>query len=99
MTADGVTNEYVNIGGRRYTKSSNRQLSSSIIFDSSYVPDNEATLEMLGQLVDVEILPEEKIDGMDCFHYRGFYNSAKQVEEQHDPKAGRPADCSRPEAM
>jgi len=45
-------------------------------------PSKEKTQELLQSLVNVELLPDETIDGKDCFHYRGMVDFASGYEEQ-----------------
>ncbi len=77
------TREYIRIGEYRYEKETGAlaHTSSSVIFNTAYVPDKEATLHEIEQLTDIQSLPDEKIDGVECYRLRGRYNEPS-IDEQ-----------------
>lgn len=58
----------------------------------SSVISSEYTARTLDYLTDIERLPDEVIDGTDCFHYEGTYDWEKQLREifSDDSASGRP---------
>jgi hypothetical protein len=44
------------------------------------IPSLEKTLELLDLLIEIETLPEESIDGIECNHYRGIVDIEKWLE-------------------
>jgi hypothetical protein len=44
-------------------------------------PTKEYTLELLDLLIDVKTMPDENIDGIDCYHYRGTLDMGKMWEK------------------
>jgi hypothetical protein len=73
LTLNGLTNEYISINGKKYVQDSEALTGWNVVFNTSFIPDKESTLEVLGQIIDVRQLPDEKIDNVNCFHYRGRY--------------------------
>jgi hypothetical protein len=43
-------------------------------------PTGEETRKMMEMLFDIETLPEEKINGTDCYHFRGILDVEKYIE-------------------
>ena len=60
------------------------------------IPSAETTLKLLDSLTDLEKLPDEKIDGVDCLHLKGRVDMDQQVEEQI-AEAEAKLDLSKPE--
>lgn len=76
LVLEGKTNEYLSAGGTKYIQDSEKLAGWNVIFNTSSVPDKETTIKSLGQLIDIQQLPDEKIDGIICFRYRGRYPDA-----------------------
>lgn len=56
---------------------------------SWFIPSREKTQELLQSLINLELLPDETIDGTDCYHYRGmvdFTRLHKELIAQLDPE-------------
>jgi hypothetical protein len=81
------TQEIIIIGDRQYINyhDSSRYMTRSAIestiagITSMYT--KETALKMLDSLTDLERLPDEIIDGMDCLHYMGRIDMERQVAE------------------
>jgi hypothetical protein len=43
-------------------------------------PTGEETRKMMEMLFAVEVLPEEKVNGIDCYHFRGIQDTEKWLE-------------------
>ena len=80
------TREYIHIGESYYERETGTPVYSGtqVIFFSTYVPHKEATLHELEQLIDVEALPDEKIDGVECYRLRGRYDEPSIDEKMAD---------------
>jgi len=48
----------------------------------SLTPSAESTFQLLDSLTDLEKLPEEEINGVDCLHCRGRVDMERKVEKQ-----------------
>jgi hypothetical protein len=46
-------------------------------------PTGEETRKMMEMLFDVETLPEEEINGTECYHFRGIVDTEKYLEWYH----------------
>jgi hypothetical protein len=46
-------------------------------------PTGEETRKMMEMLFDVETLPEEEINGIECYHFRGIVDTEKYLEWYH----------------
>jgi len=84
-TTNGDWLEFIIIGDKQYVRDSDPSRKTSIAVSSSSILNKEDTLELLGSLTDLENLPDEKIEGIDCLHYRGRVDMERMIEEQ---KAG-----------
>ena len=60
------------------------------------IPSAETTFRLLDLLTDLEKLPDDKIDDVDCFHCRGRVDMDQQVEEQIAEVEAK-LDLSKPE--
>jgi len=84
LTLDGETHEFIIIGDKQYSRElGNDHLGKSgvtVAVDS--IPSKEDTLELLDSLTDLEKLPDEKIEGIECLHYRGRVDINRMVDEQ-----------------
>jgi len=77
--------ESINIGTVQYTREINsNDWHARDWEDERFAARNIATgmLQSFGELVEVKELRDEKIDGVDCFHYTGSMNLKGQQEEQ-----------------
>jgi len=85
MLASGSeTDEFIVVGDRQYVKSGDMSRNTIIAFSNSAssMLSKEATLKLIASLTDLETLPDEKIKGVDSFHYRGRYDMEKQLETE-----------------
>jgi len=85
MTLDGETYEFIIISDKQYTREPSSTQSGTmyvIALSSGSGPSKEETLELLDTLTDLEKFPDEKIDGVDCFHYRGRVDIDRMVDER-----------------
>ena len=86
--------EFILIGDRQYIKGP--YLSPLALTAMSQTFSNmlsrEATLRNIEMLTAIRELPEERIEGTRCFHYRGVYDWEKMIRSQKKdgPKAGLP---------
>lgn len=76
----GQTNEYITIGNKKYIQDEEKLTGWNVAFNTAFVPDKEAALDTLKQLMDIQTLPDETIEGVNCFHYRGKYPENPGVE-------------------
>lgn len=84
LTAGGKTNEFIVIGDRQYVKSGSMSRNMIIAFSNSAstMLNKEATLKLIDSLTGLETLPDEKIKGVDSYHYKGRYDMEKQLEAE-----------------
>jgi len=85
MTMDGETYEFIIISDKQYTREPSSTQSGTMYvigLSSGSGPSKEETLELLDTLTDLEKLPDEKIDGVDCFHYRGRVDIDRMVDKR-----------------
>jgi hypothetical protein len=89
IVSDDGTEEGIRIGTTEYVRQSDgdswemRDWSATMVAMSS--PRNNTalvTVEILDTLVGLVKLPDEKIDGVSCFRYRGNIDMEAQLEEQ-----------------
>ncbi len=77
--AMGVPFETILIGNQLYSKTPVALFETfGDINDSG--PTGKETLKMLEMLFSVEILPDEEVNGTDCYHYRGILDVEKYLE-------------------
>lgn len=84
MAMDGETYEFIIIGDKQYARELGSAQSGTMYvigLSSGSGPSKEETLELLDTLTDLEKLPDEKIDGVDCFHYRGRVDIDRMVDK------------------
>lgn len=87
VTIDGDWSESISIGDESYIRSSEEpqwcqtpcQYDDGLHVDVSPIP-LEKELEPLNWLVDLEQLPDEEIDGANCWHYRGRVDQDAYVD-------------------
>jgi len=72
-------NETIVIGDQRYSRG---DLSYPLTLEmvAEHIPTKERTLEQLNLLIDIETMPEETMDGVDCYHYRGTVDLEKWLD-------------------
>jgi hypothetical protein len=86
------TMELFIIDDRVYTRNFVTPLWSTDDFDE-IAPTSEKNLIVLEMLFDIERLPDEEINGTDCYHYRGILDAEEYLEwvypvwEEHFTKA------------
>ena len=88
VTIDGEVIEVIIIGDKQYTREP-RGSKTVVAATKSSFPRKEDTVELLDQLTDLEKLPDERIESVDCLHYRGKIDVERIAEEQKaklDPK-------------
>ncbi len=79
LDTQSFLNELIVIGDQAYYKGKYiPPLSPSKIAED--VPTKEYTLELLNMLIDIEKMPDENIDGVACYHYRGTIDMEKMWE-------------------
>lgn len=82
ITLDSETYEFIIIGDKQYVRApDNTSGKLSIGVWSAFTPSKEYTLEILDSLTGLQKLPDEKIEGTDCFHYRGRVDIDRMVNE------------------
>ncbi len=71
--------ETIVIGDQEYSRGDlSFPLTPEIV--AELIPTKERTLELLNLLVDIETMPEETVDGVDCYHYRGTVDMEKWLD-------------------
>lgn len=73
-------NETIGIGDQIYSRGGFSYPSTSEEVAEA-TPTKENTLETLDMLIDIEELPDENIDGTDCYHYKGVVDIEKWLEK------------------
>ncbi len=86
LTTGSEVQEFIIVGEEQYVRDSRGdQAGGSVVVvtddASSPVPSREGTLQLLDSLIDVERLPDEKLDGADSFHYRGRVDIDRMLDE------------------
>jgi len=81
-TTNGDWVEFIIIGDKQYIRDSDPSRTTSVGVFSGSILSKEDTLRLLDRLTDLEKLPDEMIDGVDCLHYKGRIDMARPVEEQ-----------------
>lgn len=84
LTLDDETYEFIIVGDKQYTRELGGAQSGKMyaISLSGGIPTKEDTLKLLDSLTNLEKLPDEKIEGVDCIHYRGKVDVDRMIEEQ-----------------
>lgn len=85
ITIGGALLEFIVIGDKQYVREPDRDdLGEGVVTEFAFVPldilRREWTLKLLGSLTDLERLPDEKIDGVYCFRYRGRVDEPGPME-------------------
>lgn len=82
IISDAKTDEFIIIGENQYVTNNASRISIIASYNSfSSVLSKQATLDLLDELTDLQILPEEKIEGIRCLHYLGKLDMEKRIEE------------------
>jgi hypothetical protein len=71
--------ETILIDDQLYSRGFGRALKSTGDINSGG-PTGEETRKMMEMLFDVETLPEEEINGVECYHFRGIVDTEKYLE-------------------
>lgn len=81
--------DYITVGETRYEKEIGTpvNLAGQVIFFSMYTPDIEATISILEELADIEVLPDEELDGVVCYHLKGRYDTISIEDMLADVKS------------
>ncbi len=81
ITSDGETDEFIIVGDKQYVKSGDlsRDVTITLAKSSSSILSREATLEILDSLTGLRTLPDERIEGVDCFHYMGSVDIERTI--------------------
>jgi hypothetical protein len=84
MTLNGKTLEFTIIEDKQYTREPGSAQSGNLyaISLSGSIWSKEDTLKLLDTLTNLEKLPDEGIEGIDCVHYRGGADVDRAVDEQ-----------------
>jgi hypothetical protein len=85
ITSDGVTDEFTLIGDKQYVKSGDMSRNMIIVFarSASSILSKENTMQILDSLTDLQKLPDEKIEGINCYHYKGRFDTEKMFEKEN----------------
>jgi hypothetical protein len=78
------TEELIVIGDRQYIKyadMSKNEITSTIAGFSSLLKP-ETTLRLLDTLTDIQTLPDENLNGVDSFHFKGRLDIEQQIAEE-----------------
>ncbi len=81
-TMNGDWVEFIIIGDKQYIRDSDPSRTTSGGVSSSSILSKEDTLKIIDSLTDLEKLPDEKIEGVDCIHYWGMVDVDRVIEEQ-----------------
>jgi len=81
-TTNGDWVEFIIIGDKQYIRDSDPSRTTSVGVSSSSILSKEDALEIIDSLTDLEKLPDEKIENVDCIHYRGTVDVGRVIEEQ-----------------
>ena len=75
--------EFIVIGNKQYVKNTNmsKNMITATITGFSSLLKKETTLGYLDMLTDIQKLPDENIDGVDSFHYKGKIDVEQQIAE------------------
>ena len=83
ITLDSETYEFIIIGEKTYARDpEDASAKLSIGVRSAFTSSKEYTLEILDSLTGLQKLPDEKIEGTDCLHYRGKADVEGEIEKQ-----------------
>lgn len=83
ITLDSETHEFIIIEEKTYARDPDDSSGKlSIGVRSAFTPSKEYTLEILDSLTGLQKLPDEKIEGTDCLHYRGKADVEREIEKQ-----------------
>jgi hypothetical protein len=90
ITSGEETDEFIVVGDKQYVKSGDMSRNTIIAFSNSATSmlSKEATLKILDSLTDLQRLPDEKIEGVNSFHYKGRFDTEKMIEKEKARLAG-----------
>jgi len=77
----GYFHEQIGIGKQVYTRGE-ASVTSTVEERQESTPSAILTQKQLDMLVKIEVLPDENIDGVACFHYRGTVDTEKFIQQQ-----------------
>ncbi|MDD5702775.1 MAG: zf-HC2 domain-containing protein [Dehalococcoidales bacterium] len=75
--------EFIIVGDKQYVKNtsmSKNMIKATVAGFSSFL-DKNTTFGLMNSLTDTQKLPDEKIDGTECLHYKGRIDMEKQIAE------------------
>ena len=83
ITLDSEIYEFIIIEEKTYARDPDDASGKlSIGVRSAFAPSKEYTLGILDSLTGLQKLPDEKIEGTDCLHYRGKADVEREIEKQ-----------------
>ncbi len=90
ITSGGETDEFIVVGDKQFVKSGDMSRNMIIAFSNSATSmlSKEATLRLLDSLTDLQRLPDENIEGVSSFHYKGRFDTEKMIEKEKARLAG-----------
>jgi hypothetical protein len=74
--------EYIIIGEKQYVRKFSEDFDINVDFGTPTTESflsRETTLEYLDRMMDIENLPDETVNGIECFHYAGIYDIARSI--------------------
>ena len=92
MIAGGEVREFIVIGEEQYVRTpGGGQAGGTVVVITTGgfsiynpVPSRDGTLELLDSLIDVSVLQDQEVDGVDSLHYRGRVDMDRVVDEWVD---------------
>jgi len=84
LIAGGEMDEFIVVGDRQYVKSGDMSKNMIIAFSNSAsaMLSKEATLKLIDSLTGLETLSDEKIEGVNSFHYKGRFDTERMIEKE-----------------
>ena len=102
-TVNGDTaEETIKIGDATFYQTTIQGVVPQVVnpYSSPMSPDTGSTFRLLNTLHGLQTLPDEKIDGVDCYHYRGnLYMMGNQPQVLVDIWVGKEDNLPRKETM
>jgi hypothetical protein len=74
------SHEQIGTGGQVYIRGDSSVITTAKEWQEN-TPSAKLTQEQLDMLTKIEVLPEESIDGVDCYHYRGTVDIEKYIQK------------------
>jgi hypothetical protein len=89
LTEGGESREFIIVEEEQYARTAGRrQTGDTVVVVTSggfsifnLVPSRDGTLQILDLLIDVEVLEDQRVDGVDSLHYRGKIDMDRVVDE------------------